>query len=149
MNATRCATRISLWRVNQKQSFFLSKNCLIWTPRLNKLMQPACHRRGIVTKYVVTVDGGLGAVPPASGRFLWYCSKQISNFNAILITFRTFWSHVSNQSCKSGRTFRVGFGPQVDKNIGLNSGLRRTFCFRCSKNNQNNLATLLNFSDLT
>ena len=26
----------------------------------------------------------------------------------------------SAQSCKSGRAFRVGFGPKVDKNFGLN-----------------------------
>ena len=25
---------------------------------------------------------------------------------------------------------RVGFGPKVDQNVGLNSGLRRTFCLR-------------------
>ena len=37
------------------------------------------------------------------------------------------------QSCKSGRAFRVGLGPKVDKNFGLNSGLRRTFCLRCTK----------------
>ena len=37
------------------------------------------------------------------------------------------------RSCKSGRAFRVGFGPKVDKNFGLNSGLRRSFCFRCTK----------------
>ena len=38
-----------------------------------------------------------------------------------------------NQSCKSGRAFRVGFGLKVDKNFGLNSGLRRTYCLRCTK----------------
>ena len=32
----------------------------------------------------------------------------------------------------SGRV-RVGFEPKVDKNVGLNSGLRRTFCLRCTK----------------
>ena len=37
------------------------------------------------------------------------------------------------QSFKSGQAFRVGFGPKVDKNFGLNSGLRRTFCLRCTK----------------
>ena len=37
------------------------------------------------------------------------------------------------QSCKSGRAFRVGFGPKVDKNFGLNSGLRRAFCLECTK----------------
>ena len=39
------------------------------------------------------------------------------------------------QNCKSGRAFRVefGFGPKVDKNFGLNSGPRHTFCLRCTK----------------
>ena len=54
-----------------------------------------------------------------------------------------------SQSCKTGRAFRVGFGPKVGKNFGHNSGLKRTFCLRCTNLNQNNLATLLNFSDLT
>ena len=54
------------------------------------------------------------------------------------------------QSCKLGRAFRVGFRPRVDKNFGLYSGLRRTFCLiGAQKYNQNNMATLLNFSDLT
>ena len=26
-----------------------------------------------------------------------------------------------------------GFGPKVEKNFGLKSGLRRTFCLRCTK----------------
>ena len=33
------------------------------------------------------------------------------------------------QSCKSGRLF----GTKVDKNFGLNSGLRRAFFVRCTK----------------
>ena len=28
---------------------------------------------------------------------------------------------------------RAGFGPKLDKNFGLNSGLRRDFCLRCTK----------------
>ena len=49
----------------------------------------------------------------------------------------------------SGRV-RAGFRPEVDKNFGLNSGLRRAFCLiGAQKYNQNNLATLLSFSDLT
>ena len=32
----------------------------------------------------------------------------------------------------SGRV-RAGFGPEVDKNFGLNSGLRCSFCLRCTK----------------
>ena len=46
----------------------------------------------------------------------------------------------SNQSCKSGRDFRVGFGPgsgrpavKVDKDFVLSSGRRRAFCLRCTK----------------
>ena len=41
------------------------------------------------------------------------------------------------------------FGPKVHKNFGLNLGLRRVFVLGAQKFNQNNLATLLNFSDLT
>ena len=33
----------------------------------------------------------------------------------------------------SGRVW-FGFGPKVDKNFGLNSGLTRAFCLRCTKN---------------
>ena len=57
----------------------------------------------------------------------------------------------SQRSCTSGRAFRVGFGPKVDKTFGLNSGLRRTVLFALSaqKSNQNNLVALLNFSDVT
>ena len=29
--------------------------------------------------------------------------------------------------------FGVGFGPKIDKNFGLNLGLRRTFCLGCTK----------------
>ena len=45
----------------------------------------------------------------------------------------------------------AGFGPKVDKNFGLNSGLRRIvlFVLRVQKNDQNNLAILLNFLYLT
>ena len=32
-----------------------------------------------------------------------------------------------HQSSKSGRAYRVGFGPKVDQNFGLNSSLKRTF----------------------
>ena len=44
---------------------------------------------------------------------------------------------------------RAGFVPKVDTNFGLNSDLRPTFVLGAQKYNQNNLATLLNFSDLT
>ena len=40
-------------------------------------------------KYLVTVNRGLGAEPPAAGQFFNFAAKN-SNFNAILITFRTF-----------------------------------------------------------
>ena len=56
----------------------------------------------------------------------------------------------SDQSCKSGRVFRVGFGIQVYKNFGLNIWARDVlFVLDAQKYNQNNLATLLNFLDLT
>ena len=40
---------------------------------------------------------------------------------------------ITDLSSKSGGAFRVGFGPKVDKNFGLNSGLRRAFCLECTK----------------
>ena len=53
------------------------------------------------------------------------------------------------QSGKSGRAFSVGFWPKFDKNFEPNLGLRRAFVLGAQKYNQNDLATLLNFSDLT
>ena len=50
------------------------------------------------------------------------------------------------QSCKSGRAFRVGFGPKVDKNFGPETCF---FVLGAHKYNESNLATSLNFSDLT
>ena len=61
----------------------------------------------------------------------------------------------SSQSCKSGRVFRVGFGFGPGSGLKLTkiSGLIRAwdvlFVLSAQKYNQNNLATLLNFSDLT
>ena len=57
------------------------------------------------------------------------------------------------QSCKSGRAFRVGFGPgsglKLKKILGLIRAWDVLFGLGAQKYNQNNLATLLNFSDLT
>ena len=53
------------------------------------------------------------------------------------------------QSCKSGRTFRVGFGPKVDKIAGLIRACDVLFVLGAQKYNQNKLATFLKFSDLT
>ena len=57
------------------------------------------------------------------------------------------------QSCKSGRAFRVGFGPGSDVKLTKFSGLIRAWDVRFilgeQKYNQNNLTTLLNFSNPT
>ena len=57
------------------------------------------------------------------------------------------------RSCESGRAFRVGFGPGSGLKLTKISGLNWTwdvlFVSRAQKYNQNNLATLLNFLDLT
>ena len=64
----------------------------------------------IVMKYIVTVDGYLGAEPPAAGRFLWFCSKQeaiftsfsshLARFKAIRVTkllkFRSYFKEELN-----------------------------------------------------
>ena len=54
----------------------------------------------------------------------------------------------AEQSCKSGRAFRIGFGPKVDKNFGLIRAWDVLFVLGEHKYNWNNLATLVNFSDL-
>ena len=51
--------------------------------------------------------------------------------------------------CKSGGTLRVGFGPKIDKISGLIRAWDVVFVLGAQKYNQNNLATLLNFLDLT
>ena len=57
------------------------------------------------------------------------------------------------QSCKPGRDFWVGFGPGLGLKLTKISGLIRAwdvlFISGAQKYTQNNLATLLNFSDLT
>ena len=59
----------------------------------------------------------------------------------------------SRQSCKSGRAFRVKFGPgsglNLTKILGLNRAWDLLFVLSAQKYNQNDLARLLNFSDLT
>ena len=47
----------------------------------------------------------------------------------------------------SGRV-RAKFGPKVDKTLGLIRARDVLFVLRAQNYNQNNLATLLNFSDL-
>ena len=50
----------------------------------------------------------------------------------------------TKQRCKSGRDFRVGFGPKVDKISGLIRAWDVLFVKGAQKYNQNNLATLPN-----
>ena len=54
-----------------------------------------------------------------------------------------------HQSYKSGWVFQVGFRPKVDKISGLIWTWAMPFVLGAQKENQNNLTTLLNFSDLT
>ena len=54
-----------------------------------------------------------------------------------------------HQSYKSGRAFRVWFGPKVDKISGLIRAWDVLLVLDAQTYHQNNLATLLNFSDLT
>ena len=53
------------------------------------------------------------------------------------------------QSCKSGRAFRGGSGLKLTKLSGLVWAWDELFVLGAQKSNQNNLATLLNFPDLT
>ena len=58
-----------------------------------------------------------------------------------------------NQSCKSGRAFRLGLGLGLGLKLTKNSGVIRAwdahFVLDAQKYTQNNLATMVNFSDLT
>ena len=54
---------------------------------------------------------------------------QIRNYDCAALDV----DNESTQCCKSDRAFRVGFGPKVAKNFGLNSGLRCAFCLRYTK----------------
>ena len=81
-------------------------------------------------------------------KFTW------NNLSNSFILYFCAERHRTHQSCKSGRAFRVGFG------FGPGSGLKLTKIlgliwawdlirvFGSQKFNQNNLATLLSFSDL-
>ena len=90
VNATRRATRILLREVNQNLLFFFAQKLSNLAPVLKKLMQLKRVTEGsIVTKYVVSLNGGLGAEPQPLGDFRDFAAKN-SNFNAILITIRTF-----------------------------------------------------------
>ena len=53
------------------------------------------------------------------------------------------------QKCKSGRAFSIGLGPGLGLKLVKNFGHKTYFCLKCTKYDQNYLATLLNFSDLT
>ena len=85
---------------------------------------------------------------------------KISHFELFSFTNKIFGKLITSffdetlwQSCKSGRAFRVGFGfwPKVDKHFGLTViwAWDVFFVLGAQKYNQNNLAALLNFSDLT
>ena len=60
------------------QSKFICQKIARFSPGVEQTnTTQAYHRRGIVSKYLVAVDGGLGAEPPAARRFLWFCCKKI------------------------------------------------------------------------
>ena len=58
-------------------------------------------------------------------------------------------SYCKWQSCKSGRAFRVGFGPKLTKILGLIRAWEVLLVLGVQKYNQNNLETLISFLDLT
>ena len=77
--------------VNQKFVVFFWKKIVKFRPCAKQTdATQACHQKDIVTQYVMTMYGGLGAEPPAAGRFLWFRNINSDDFNAILITFRNF-----------------------------------------------------------
>ena len=57
--------------------------------------------------------------------------------------------HAFDQELQVGPAFRVRFGPKVDKISGLIRAWDVLFVLGAQKYNQNNLATLLNSSDVT
>ena len=48
----------------------------------------------------MTVNRGKGAEPPAAIANLCNFAAKNRDFNAILITFHTFWSYMNNQIAK-------------------------------------------------
>ena len=54
-------------RGKPKTFFFFAQELPDLAPMLNKMMQLKHVTNGHVTKYLVSVDGGLGAEPPAAG----------------------------------------------------------------------------------
>ena len=83
MNVTTNATRILLRGVNQKK--FVLHKILSFRPSAKQTdATQASHRRGIITKYLVIVDGAWECKPPAAGQFLWFCSQKL----AILTQFK-------------------------------------------------------------
>ena len=81
MNVTTIATTILLKRVNQK--FFSLHKIVSFRPSAKQTdATQASHRRGIVTKYLVTVDGAWECSPRLLGNFYNFAAKN-SIFNAI------------------------------------------------------------------
>ena len=68
MNVTTNATRILLKGVDQKK-FFLPKIVSFRPSAKQTDATQASHRRGIVTKYLVTVDGAWERSPQTLGNF--------------------------------------------------------------------------------
>ena len=81
MNITTIATTILVKRVNQK-IFFLHKIVSFKPSAKQTDATQASHRRGIVTKYLVAVDGAWECSPQLLGNFYNFAVKN-SNFNAI------------------------------------------------------------------
>ena len=76
MNATTRATKILLRGLNQKfVIFFFAQKLPNQAPMLNKLMQLKRDTAGIATKYLVTVNGGLGGSPQPLGNFYDFAAK--------------------------------------------------------------------------
>ena len=92
MNVTTHATRILLREVNQK-NFFLHKIVSFRPSAKHTDAAQAFHRRGTVTKYLVTVDGACaGRDCGRSQRLSDFCdfAAKNSNFNAIKAHFARF-----------------------------------------------------------
>ena len=65
-------------RSKPKTIFFCTKTAS-FSPRAEQTdANQACHRRGIITKYLMTVYGGLRAEPQAAGPFSQIFCKKIA-----------------------------------------------------------------------
>ena len=86
-------------------------------------------------------------------KWLSFTQKLLTLTKGVILNIPTIDGENIEQSCKSSRAFRVGFGPgsglKLTKILDLNRAWDELFVLGAQIYNQDNLTTLLNFSSLT